>query len=314
MRSSCARSRLETCRSLHSGCVWVAGEPRSARIRAWGDRALEPAKGDTVTGQRSVLAVATGAAAAIKTNTEIIASPAGSPARPISAPLVQFGAHTASFTSQALGAEWSCFYFLDAEGGQPFGFQVHRTPWALRECYVTHDMARSDPLHPARLVSQNLRFVSMFDPRLSCALELRRSFWNFLSGFGARDAAEMIFCVGGRAVAGMSLLWVGQAGSRSDRQLGESVQSYVEFNLAAHYGPLLTDIFPETSVGLALSDRELEIVQLVCHGSTNAQIAQRLTIRVSTVKTHLLHIFEKLGVRTRAALVSRCLSVNAASP
>jgi DNA-binding CsgD family transcriptional regulator len=274
---------------------------------------LEPANGDTVTRQRSALAVATGAAAAIKTNTEVIASPAGSPARPISAPLVQFGAHTASFTSQALGAEWSCFYFLDAEG-QPFGFQVHRTPWALRESYVTHYMARSDPLHPARLVTQNLRFVSMFDPRLSCALELRRNFWNFLSTFGTRDAAEMIFRVGGRAVAGMSLLWVGQAGSRANRQLGESVQSYIEFNLAAHYGPLLSDIFPEAGVGLALTDRELEIVKLVCQGFSNAQIAQRLTIGVSTVKTHLLHVFEKLGVRTRAALVSRCLSVNAAPP
>ena len=255
--------------------------------------------------------MATGAAV-IQPNTEIIASPLGSPARPVSAPLVQFGAHTASFTSQALGAEWSCFYFLDA-AGEPFGFQVHRTPWALRESYVTHHMARSDPLHPARLVTQNLRFVSMFDPRLSCALELRRNFWNFLSAFGTRDAAEMIFRVGGRAVAGMSLLWVGQAGSRSDRQLGESVQSYIEFNLGAHYGPLLSDIFAEAGGGLALTDRELEIVQLVCQGSSNAQIAQRLAIRVSTVKTHLLHVFEKLGVRTRAALVGRCLSVNAAS-
>ena len=265
-----------------------------------------------MTGQRSALAVAIGAAAAIKTKAEIIASPVRTPARPISTPLAQFGAHSASFTSQALGAQWSCFYFLDAEG-QPFGFQVHRTPWALRESYVTHYMARSDPLHPTSLVTQNLRFVSMFDPRLSCAPESRRKFWNFLSGFGTRDAAEMIFCVGGRAVAGMGLLWVGQSGSRADRQLGESVQSYIEFNLAAHYGPLLSDLFPETDAGLALTDRELEIVRLVCHGSTNAQIAQRLTIAVSTVKTHLMHVFEKLGVRTRAALVSRYLSVNAAT-
>jgi DNA-binding CsgD family transcriptional regulator len=265
-----------------------------------------------VTHKRSALAAATGAAVAIKDHTEIIATPVGSPARPISAPLAQFGAHTAAFTSQALGAQWSCFYFLDAEG-EPFGFQVHRTPWALRESYLTHLMARSDPLHPARLVTQNLRFVSMFDPRLNCALELRRNFWNFLSAFGTRDAAEMIFRVGGRAVAGMSLLWVGQAGSRADRQLGESMQSYIEFNLAAHYSPSLANLSTEASVGLALTDRELEIVQLVCQGSSNAQIAQRLAIGVSTVKTHLLHVFEKFGVRTRAALVGRCLLANTPS-
>ena len=51
----------------------------------------------------------------------------------------------------------------------------------------------------------------------------------------------MIFRVGGRAVAGMSLLWVGRAGLRADRHLGEVVQSYIELNLAAHYAALPAD-------------------------------------------------------------------------
>ena len=49
-------------------------------------------------------------------------------------------------------------------------------------------------------------------------------------------------------------------------------------------------------------------MRLVCDGLTNARIAQCLNIRLATVKTHLLHVFEKLGVRTRAELVGRCLS------
>ena len=256
--------------------------------------------------QSSALAPVTRATAASASHSEGVAS---SPARrPISAPLAQFGAHTASFTSQALGAEWSCFYFIDRQG-LPFEFQVHRTPWALRESYVRHNMARSDPTDPASLASQNIRFVSVFDRRLSCTLEARRKYWNFLSAFGTRDAAEMIFRVGGRAVAGMSLLWVGRrGGQRSDRQLGEAVQSYVELNLAAHYGPLPADLAPEVSADFALTERELEIVELVCHGLTNVRIAQRLSIGLATVKTHLLHVFEKLGVRSRAELVGRCLS------
>jgi len=225
----------------------------------------------------------------------------------ISAPLGQFGAQTASFASQALGAEWSCFYFLDAQG-EPFGFQVHRTPWALREAYLRNNMARKDPTHPASLIAQNLRFVSVFDRHLRCGLEARRAYWNFLASFGTRDAAEMIFRVGGRAVAGMSLLWVGRPGLGTERQLGEAVHSYIELNLAVHYGPLPADLFSEAAAEAPLTDREQEIVQLVCHGLTNARIAQRLNIGLATVKTHLLHVFEKLGVRSRAELVSRCLS------
>ncbi len=53
-----------------------------------------------------------------------------------------------------------------------------------------------------------------------------------------------------------------------------------------------------------LSQREIEILRLVAAGTTNREIARRLFISEATVKTHLLHIYEKLGVADRAAAVS----------
>ena len=55
----------------------------------------------------------------------------------------------------------------------------------------------------------------------------------------------------------------------------------------------------------ALSGRELEILREVAGGNTNAAIAARLHISQATVKTHLLHIYDKLGVSDRAAAVAR---------
>ncbi len=52
-----------------------------------------------------------------------------------------------------------------------------------------------------------------------------------------------------------------------------------------------------------VSERELEVLQLVAAGSTNREIAERLFISEATVKTHLLHIYAKLGVNDRAAAV-----------
>jgi DNA-binding CsgD family transcriptional regulator len=238
--------------------------------------------------------------------------PAGPPVqggnRSFDAPLASFGAQTASFVSQVLSADWSCFYQVD-EHSQPFGFQAHRTPWAVREAYLKHDIARSDPMHPTCLAGQNIRFLSIFDGRLSGPLQSRRTYWNFLSSFGARDAAEMIFRVRGRAVAGLSLVWVGKSGACAERHQGEVVQSYVEFNLSPYFraGPVQDS--GDSGVRLPLTERELDIVQLICDGLTNAQIAHRLNIGLSTVKTHLLHVFDKLGVQSRAALVSRFLSL-----
>ncbi len=48
--------------------------------------------------------------------------------------------------------------------------------------------------------------------------------------------------------------------------------------------------------------REREIVELVCRGLKNRQIAEALSITPGTVKVHLMHIFEKAGVRDRFEL------------
>jgi DNA-binding NarL/FixJ family response regulator len=56
-----------------------------------------------------------------------------------------------------------------------------------------------------------------------------------------------------------------------------------------------------------LSRRELEILEHVAKGSTNAAIAKALRISEATVKTHLLHVFEKLGVKDRTAAVTTAI-------
>jgi DNA-binding CsgD family transcriptional regulator len=53
-----------------------------------------------------------------------------------------------------------------------------------------------------------------------------------------------------------------------------------------------------------LTEREVDVLQLVAQGLTNREIAHRLFISPATVRTHLEHVFEKLDVRSRAAAVS----------
>jgi DNA-binding NarL/FixJ family response regulator len=54
----------------------------------------------------------------------------------------------------------------------------------------------------------------------------------------------------------------------------------------------------------ALTDRELKVLALIATGTTNREAAKQLFISEATVKTHLLHIYAKLGARDRAAAVS----------
>jgi DNA-binding CsgD family transcriptional regulator len=58
-----------------------------------------------------------------------------------------------------------------------------------------------------------------------------------------------------------------------------------------------------------LTERELQIADLVASGQVNKQIATQLRISEWTVSTYLRHIFIKLGVDSRAAMVYRCASI-----
>jgi DNA-binding NarL/FixJ family response regulator len=54
----------------------------------------------------------------------------------------------------------------------------------------------------------------------------------------------------------------------------------------------------------SLSQRELEVLNLIARGCTNREAAAQLFISEATVKTHLLHVYAKLGVNDRAAAVA----------
>lgn len=61
-------------------------------------------------------------------------------------------------------------------------------------------------------------------------------------------------------------------------------------------------------VVMQLTDREREVLRLIALGHTNTEIAVVLSIAVRTVEAHRSHIFDKLGVRSRAELVQMAVA------
>jgi DNA-binding NarL/FixJ family response regulator len=80
-----------------------------------------------------------------------------------------------------------------------------------------------------------------------------------------------------------------------------------ETTLAPSVASRLVDRVRDPGAG-ALSPRELQILELVAKGLTNREIGARLYISEATVKTHMIHVFSKLGVEDRTHAVSEAVT------
>jgi DNA-binding CsgD family transcriptional regulator len=219
----------------------------------------------------------------------------------------RFGDETVACVCQALGAEWGSFYRIDGNL-RPFAFRNRGIPQEFGAAYVCRGMEHVDPLHPVRLVPRKRRFLTMGDARAESP-ERYRDFRAFLRSFGAEEAGEMIFRCNGRAVAGLSLVWKGRKPEhRFTTELGASLYAYIEFNLGNVWPECAAEPPTHATSGHVFTGRELEVIDVVCRGCTNQEIAQHLNISLATVKTHLIHVFKKAGVETRGELISRMLA------
>jgi DNA-binding NarL/FixJ family response regulator len=87
-----------------------------------------------------------------------------------------------------------------------------------------------------------------------------------------------------------------EAVSRGEAAIDPAVQHHVVAAVAGEAPQ------PERPAGL--TPRELEVLTLIAEGLSNAEIAARLVVTEATVKSHVNHLFTKLGVRDRAQAVT----------
>src|SRR4051794_24702425 len=89
-----------------------------------------------------------------------------------------------------------------------------------------------------------------------------------------------------------------EAVARGEAALDPAIQHHV---LAAVSTPAAPGA--ETDPPDDLTPREVEVLQLIAGGLTNSEIAERLVVSAATVKSHVNHIFAKIGARDRAQAV-----------
>jgi DNA-binding NarL/FixJ family response regulator len=84
-------------------------------------------------------------------------------------------------------------------------------------------------------------------------------------------------------------------------------ESLIQPIVASRVLDKLAELSRKTPSAETLSEREVEVLRLMASGESNKDIADKLSITQSTVKTHITSIFQKLNVTTRTEAVTTAL-------
>jgi DNA-binding CsgD family transcriptional regulator len=220
-------------------------------------------------------------------------------------------AHALAWLSRFVGAPLALFYPVDRRLGKfACGPIVTRAPsgdhprvvWSISR--YRQQYGALDPFAPRRFAHSALSVVDATD--LAGEEEFARSPYacGYLAGLGMATQTTLYLRASGRIVAGVDLLRARTHPRLSAEQLTllRTTHAFVEQAFACAFG--LSTASPnaeEPAVG-ALTHREIEVARLVAGGASNAEVARALSISEGTVKTHLVRVFAKLGVRSRTQL------------
>jgi DNA-binding CsgD family transcriptional regulator len=234
---------------------------------------------------------------------EVASSLPPTPARAASAERLKFA--TLKWLCSATRTTAGVFYLVGRDLRQS-QFLPYNVDLAFHHRYVK-DLHQLDPLHPRHFGDPQERIVTLSDA-LPCGLRKQNEYFQvFIAPQSIHEVIELFFRHDGRIVAGVSLLKYGLNAPLA----GEDIR------MLRRVHPLMEDYLGEVVTAASgmeressgdrysLTERERVMVALVEDGLSNKEIARRLGISVSTVKTHIRSILNKTRTTSRSTLLSK---------
>lgn len=196
----------------------------------------------------------------------------------------------------------SGFYLVNADM-QHRGVVLRNIEPAAERSYLRNFQVL-DPLNPALFTGTDTR-VACIDEQLSESELLASAYYReFMQPMHHRHVADMFLRRGDDIIAVLTMLRTAALGAFTDNELAllRKLQPFLEFALNTVYLPRRYRERESVQQLYGLTDRELDVVELIVAGASNKLIASELNLSLATVKTHLQHVFQKVGVSSRTAV------------
>jgi DNA-binding CsgD family transcriptional regulator len=210
---------------------------------------------------------------------------------------------TMQFTRQYVGASGSLFYWVDAHRGEMNILNTLGVPPGFLERYQL-DMQPYDPMRVSRMAANQERVgILSSDHHLQSPRDLSH-YHGYLNAYSVVDTLDLLFWVDGVAYGGIGFLKMADDPAQPvPREHLLGLHRLLEASFKTH--PYVRQLRLENQLHrLALSQREKQVVMLIRDGASNHEIGEQMNITLGTVKTYVVRIFEKLGVKSRTAVVA----------
>lgn len=166
-----------------------------------------------------------------------------------------------------------------------------------------NEMQIFDPLHFRHFYNH-----AQIKLKILSKTTLNHEFKNFVEKFQVIDSVDLFFRHEGIPVYGMALVRTNKYTVFSNQEL-KVLESFYDITSTCleqiHRTQQITLFSHEEFNHYQLTKKEMQIIEILCRGLNNKDIAQETYCSVPTIKTHLQHIYKKLGVKSRQQLISR---------
>ncbi|MDC8830266.1 helix-turn-helix transcriptional regulator [Alteromonas gilva] len=187
---------------------------------------------------------------------------------------------------------------------------LSNTPTEIEKAYTSFYFTL-DPLNPSNFKDSDVRIVTLDSQIPQHELLASRYYQEFMQPYRHRYVAD-IFLRNARQeiIAVISLLREKHLEdfSARDIELLEAIHGFLEYTLNMVYLPKRENERSALQQHYGLTDRELDVVELLISGASNKEIARRINMGIATLKTHLHHIYRKASVQSRTELTAQIMA------
>lgn len=217
----------------------------------------------------------------------------------------QFQRESLQLINKIIDLTSSAFYLIDADM-KHLGVALYNLAPDIDKEYQ-QKFRHLDPLNP-RKFSRTDKTVVTIDSQVSSTLLKQSTYYQeFMKPYDHRYVADMFFRFEGEIIAVLSMLRHESMGAFDDKELTllRNIQPFLEYTLNCVYLPRRISERQSIQDRYMLTNRELDVLELVVAGASNKVIANELALGLPTVKTHLWHIFQKTESTSRTELLSK---------